>query len=175
MKPVMYFVLAGMLIFGIILSGCAQPSGGAAQAGANGTATMTCEEYCPTQPHVMCTGRWSISGTYPNCVCLFICDTKEEPQPGRDAQAPGAGLPMSANIDIIDYAFQPAEIEVARGANVTWTNKGAVLHIVAADDGSFNSGYMTTGQTFSYVFSSAGNYTYKCGVHQTMKGAVIVR
>jgi len=44
----------------------------------------TCEEYCPTQPHVECVGQWNISGTYPDCNCEFVCDveeTVEEPEP----------------------------------------------------------------------------------------------
>lgn len=36
--------------------------------------SMTCEEYCPTQPHIQCVGEWNISGTYPDCVCNFVCD-----------------------------------------------------------------------------------------------------
>ena len=39
--------------------------------------TMTCEEYCPTQPHVQCVGQWSISGNYPDCNCEFVCDQEE--------------------------------------------------------------------------------------------------
>ena len=35
--------------------------------------SMTCQEYCPTQPHIQCVGHWEISGTYPNCNCNFVC------------------------------------------------------------------------------------------------------
>src|SRR4030095_2455408 len=35
---------------------------------------MTCEKYCPTQPHIECVGKWNISGTYPDCSCGFICN-----------------------------------------------------------------------------------------------------
>lgn len=39
--------------------------------------SMTCEEWCPTQPHIQCVGQWDISGTYPDCVCGFVCDVEE--------------------------------------------------------------------------------------------------
>lgn len=33
-----------------------------------------CGEYCKNQPHVMCVGEWNISGNYPECSCLFLCE-----------------------------------------------------------------------------------------------------
>ncbi len=38
---------------------------------------MTCQEYCETQPHIMCVGHWNISGTYPDCNCEWVCETPE--------------------------------------------------------------------------------------------------
>jgi len=43
----------------------------------NDSDSMTCEEYCPTQPHIECVGKWNISGVYPDCVCGFVCDIQE--------------------------------------------------------------------------------------------------
>jgi len=40
--------------------------------------TMTCEEYCPTVPHVQCVGEWVISGFYPNCECNFECEIDDD-------------------------------------------------------------------------------------------------
>ncbi len=34
----------------------------------------SCLTYCQKQPHVLCTGRWEISGEYPDCSCEYICD-----------------------------------------------------------------------------------------------------
>ena len=48
---------------------------------------------------------------------------------------------QSANaVSIVDFAFQPASIEVPAGSTVTWTNTGAATHTVTADDGAFDSG-----------------------------------
>ena len=38
---------------------------------------LTCEEYCPTQPHIQCVGQWNISGVYPDCLCSFECDISD--------------------------------------------------------------------------------------------------
>lgn len=43
----------------------------------NGTAAVqSCTFYCQSQPHIQCVGSWSISGTYPDCVCGFTCDSE---------------------------------------------------------------------------------------------------
>lgn len=34
-------------------------------------------EHCMTQPHVECVGEWNVSGTYPDCVCGFVCKINE--------------------------------------------------------------------------------------------------
>ena len=47
---------------------------------------MTCEKYCPTQPHIECVGKWNISGTYPACSCGFVCDV-EPPGKGNLSQS----------------------------------------------------------------------------------------
>ncbi len=45
----------------------------------NDTPSMTCDEYCKSQPHIECVGNWNISGTYPDCVCDFVCGVEEVP------------------------------------------------------------------------------------------------
>ncbi len=40
--------------------------------------STTCEEYCPTQPHIECVGQWDISGEYPDCDCTYVCDVVED-------------------------------------------------------------------------------------------------
>ena len=77
-------------------------------------------------------------------------------------------------VSIVDFAFQPASIEVPAGSTVTWTNAGAAPHTVTADDGSFDSGQLKPGATFSQTFSTPGTYTYHCEIHPQMTGTVVV-
>lgn len=35
--------------------------------------TVSCSDYCQSQPHTMCVGSWNITGDYPNCNCRFDC------------------------------------------------------------------------------------------------------
>ena len=37
----------------------------------------TCGEYCAGQEHALCTGKWNVSGTYPDCSCAWECEITE--------------------------------------------------------------------------------------------------
>jgi len=72
------------------------------------------------------------------------------------------------------FAFNPGTIEIKAGTTVTWTNNDSAPHTVTADDGSFQSGKMDQGATFSYTFTEPGTYTYHCEYHANMTATVVV-
>jgi nitrite reductase (NO-forming) len=82
--------------------------------------------------------------------------------------------------DEFDDSESPADysvnvLMVPLGATVTWTNQEANMpHTVTAVDGSFDSGVLTTGQSFSYTFNSPGEFEYFCGPHPWMRAKVQV-
>lgn len=80
----------------------------------------------------------------------------------------------SAAVSIVGFAFQPGSLEVAAGTTVTWTNDDPAPHTVTAADGSFDSGTLASGATFSQVFDQAGTFAYACAIHPTMTGTIIV-
>jgi plastocyanin len=75
-----------------------------------------------------------------------------------------------------DDRFEPNRIEVPAGTTVTWVNKGGDWHSVAAFDGSFESVQLATGESYSYTFTTPGEYPYICKHHgrQGMIGRIIV-
>ncbi|MGH9156817.1 MAG: cupredoxin domain-containing protein [Acidimicrobiales bacterium] len=66
---------------------------------------------------------------------------------------------------IVDNAFQPRNFTVAAGDTLVFTNTGQRQHTVTADDGSFNSGPLNNGQTFSRTFTTPGTFAYFCAFH----------
>ncbi len=38
----------------------------------------SCEEYCMNESHTACIGHWEISGEYPDCNCVFECESQNE-------------------------------------------------------------------------------------------------
>ena len=72
------------------------------------------------------------------------------------------------------FSFQPGVLKAKPGAKVTWTNRDAVTHTVTADNGSFASGNLQPGRSFSFTFTRAGTFAYHCSIHPSMHGSVIV-
>ena len=86
------------------------------------------------------------------------------PEPSADA----------VQVEIVNFAFSPAVVEVSAGTMVTWTNNDSAPHTVTALDGSFDSGILDPGATFSFTFEEAGEIAYQCDLHPAMQGSVSV-
>jgi plastocyanin len=82
--------------------------------------------------------------------------------------------PTQIRPTIQNFAISPNPITLALGSTVTWTNLDGVAHIVTADDGSWGSGTLGQGGTYSHVFTSPGSHTYHCAIPPFMKGTVVV-
>jgi plastocyanin len=90
------------------------------------------------------------------------------------AKPPTTDAATGAAVSIDDFAFSPAALTVTAGTTVTWTNNQGVTHTVTADDGSWDSGDLATGETFTHTFDTAGTFAYHCAIHPTMKASVVV-
>lgn len=90
------------------------------------------------------------------------------------ASRPSPTRAAAYDIDIVDGAFQPAELTVYVGEPVTWTNKGTVVHTVTSDDGELDSGDNAPGEAYGHVFETPGVYTYHCVHHPEMQGTITV-
>jgi amicyanin len=76
----------------------------------------------------------------------------------------------------IDHnTFIPSEITVAPGTTVTWVNNEAMPHTVVDQNKEFRSKIIAKQATFSFTFTTAGDYDYLCSIHPNMKGKVIVK
>jgi amicyanin len=96
------------------------------------------------------------------------------PSGGTGGGTPGGGA-QTYSIDIKGFAFSPADLPINAGDTVVWTNSDSASHTVVFDSGSApSSSPMSTGQTYSYTFTTAGTYAYHCSIHPSMKGAVTV-
>lgn len=73
------------------------------------------------------------------------------------------------------YAFDPAHVTVKIGTQVVWTNRTNAPHTVSSDAGIFNSpNTLEAGQSYSFTFPRAGNYSYYCNFHLYMKAIITV-
>jgi plastocyanin len=75
---------------------------------------------------------------------------------------------------IIDnFTFGPAQLTVKIGDTVTWTNHDDIPHTVVSA-GKYRSKAMDTDDSFSFTFTSAGDYKYFCSLHPHMTGMIKV-
>ncbi len=77
-------------------------------------------------------------------------------------------------VQIVNFTYTPANIQVKSGTTVTWTNQDTAPHSVTFKNGMKDSGVLQKGQTFSYTFTTPGVYQYYCTVHPYMTATVTV-
>ena len=90
------------------------------------------------------------------------------------AAASDAG-PADALVSIKTFDFHPMELAVKAGATVTWKNLDGEPHTVTSLDGTFRSGALDEGDSFSFKFLKPGIYRYLCTIHPRMVASVTVR
>ena len=83
--------------------------------------------------------------------------------------------PAATEVKIDNFSFTPAELKVAVGTTVTWTNGDDIPHTVVAKDGSFKSKVLDTGERFSFTFAKPGQFGYYCSLHPHMTGTIVVK
>lgn len=106
---------------------------------------------------------------------VFKGKTEGGGQGAEYAQKSPAASAATVKVSIKNFAFAPTPLTVKKGTTVIWTNDDSAPHTVTSvSGGPLNSGTLSTGNTFSFVFSQAGSFDYFCTIHPTMKGRVIV-
>jgi plastocyanin len=80
-----------------------------------------------------------------------------------------------AKVSIANFAFAPAEITIAPGESVTWTNDDGAPHGLEYNDGEAGTDLLLPGASFSRRFDKPGTYDYNCSIHPYMTGRVVVR
>lgn len=63
-------------------------------------------------------------------------------------------------VAITDTGYEPEFVSLLAGDSITWTNVGLLPHSASADDGSFDSGPLVRGESFSFTFADPGFFTY---------------
>lgn len=106
--------------------------------------------------------------------------------------SPAKAAPASGGSQVVisSFRFQPETLEIPAGTKVTWTNADAILHTVTSgtstkkdDFGNYELKKTSTfdgtmddqGKSFSFTFTTPGEFTYFCSRHNNMTGRVVVR
>lgn len=81
---------------------------------------------------------------------------------------------QEVKVDIKAFMFGPKDLNVAVGTKVTWVNDDEIPHTVAETHKLFRSGALDTGDSYSWVFNTPGEYEYFCALHPQMLGKIVV-
>ena len=155
-KPHTFTADDGSFDTGVVTPG---PEGGRF-AGTNATVTVakpgTIAFHCDVHPAAM-KGTLTVTGE------------------ARAGPSPPSNAPPTARIDIKDFAFDGAQVSVAPGGKVTWSNTGAASHTATFDDVALDTGTIAPGKTGELTApDKPGSYSYRCTIHPAKMRAVLV-
>jgi plastocyanin len=110
----------------------------------------------------------------------------------QSATTPGTSSSNSTVIMIENYAFSPAQLTITAGTTVTWINQDSVGHTVTegspdsptppaqrtfdSSNGTDGANVLTIapGKSYSFTFTTPGEYDYYCLPHSFMRGHITV-
>ena len=86
---------------------------------------------------------------------------------------PTARASEAAKVGIVNFAFRPSTLTIAKGGSVTFSNSSKVTH-TATRKGAFDTGLIRPGRSVTVSFKQKGTFAYHCEIHPSMHGKVIV-
>ncbi|MCY9661828.1 stalk domain-containing protein [Paenibacillus chondroitinus] len=79
-------------------------------------------------------------------------------------------------VTIEGFQFKGGNITVEAGSTIVFTNKDKVKHNAAAENGSFKTPFLATGESGSITLTEPGDYAYYCELHKNaMQGTITVK
>jgi plastocyanin len=93
---------------------------------------------------------------------------------GAPAAADGpASTSQAQTVEIVNFAFRPATVEIGKGQRVVFANTASVAH-TATRGGAFDTKRIKPGRSAGVRFKQTGTFRYHCKIHPEMRGRVVV-
>lgn len=102
---------------------------------------------------------------------LASCSAGQSATPAATQAAPSTN---EVQVTIEGFAYHSADLSIPIGTTVTWTNKDGAPHTSTSDDGLWDSGALSQGDSYSHTFDQAGIFNYHCTIHTSIKGTITV-
>lgn len=116
--------------------------------------------------------RLAIATTVAALVLLGAACGGDDSGDGGSADTGGGG--GEATITIADSDFGSPRTATA-GEAVTVENTDGISHTVTADDGAFDTGTISGGDTAEFTVDEPGDYPFHCEIHPNMEGTLTVQ
>jgi plastocyanin len=129
-----------------------------------GTATVVLDE----------PGRFAYACNY-HPVMTGTISVRDENGEVPEAPTRNQDVPADAiEVQIVNFAFEPASVTVPAGGTVVWINNDSAPHTATGLDGEFDSDILDPGASFAWEFTEPGAVAYQCSLHPAMQGTVEV-
>src|SRR5262245_2301580 len=116
-----------------------------------------------------CVGMRQILLVVAVALAVAGCNDSNPTQPST-----GTGTAVSM-VNSGSGGFSPTTLTTTVGSTVVWTNRDSTAHTTTSNSGLWNSGNVQPNGTFSFQFTTAGTFPYRCTLHAGMTGTVIVQ
>jgi len=83
-------------------------------------------------------------------------------------------IPVTHNVTIQNFSFNPSSITIKKGDTIVWTNKDSMAHTITGNNGGPASSPISANSTYSFMFNNIGAFPYHCSIHPSMTGTVTV-
>ncbi len=94
-------------------------------------------------------------------------DSADEPESAEKSES-------SADIKIVNSSFKPATYKIKKDDRIIWQNQDTTVHTITSDTGTFDSGNLDQGKTFTQKFEFKKTIPYHCKIHPNMKAEITV-
>ena len=105
------------------------------------------------------------------CLLLLGCAQTQNQNAPNASAAPSFAQAPTAQVSILDGSVEPATLNIAKGTVVVFTNNGELAHDVVFEDEE--SAALAPGESFSKLFSEAGEFNYACSLHYGLEKGVV--
>lgn len=142
------------------------------------------------QPPVSTAATWLLACT--TLVVALVGCGGDEPGAGTDVAPPEStavtepatgGGERDEPVEVADgpvqvriagFTFDPEVVTVATGSTVVWTNEDDAVHSISDRARGAESADMAQDDVYELTYDEPGQHPYVCGIHEYMRGTVIV-
>lgn len=149
-------------------------------SGKRATTTLTTQGtfsfYCTIHPEMTGTlvVREAPPGVEVPAEAAELDQTDPLDETGDGPQTVGVQGPTVVAAQVVDFGFEPEALTVELGTTIEWQWTGDAPHTVTDREGTFDSGILESGSTWSYTPSEAGAIEYYCTLHPNMVATIEV-
>ncbi len=106
-------------------------------------------------------------------LALAVAGCEDDNNPTQPTTGTGTAVSMTGAG--VGGTFSPTTLTTTVGSTVVWTNMDSEVHNTTSNTNLWSSGNVAANATFSFQFATTGTFAYRCTIHPTMTGTVIVQ